>query len=163
MASSQPHGWGWGDEYAGFSNEMVEIIVYEILYISPKNPHPNPSHIRWRLLCFPMKSHRFFMFLRAAHASLPVPSARSAELHCRVDVSGCEWLYFYEKSRPLRQGLVFRLFPVSIWNWIHSFIHPISISIRNPFFINLINLIGDLQELWELFIFTRFLKVFGYW
>ena len=98
------------------------------------------------------------MFLRAAHASLPVPSARGAEWHCRVDVSGCEWLYFYEKSRPLRQGLVFRLFPVSIWNWIHSSIHPISISIRNPFFIHLINWIGDLQELWELFIFTRFYK-----
>ena len=32
------------------------------------------------------------MFLRAAHASLPVPSAHSAELHCRVDVSGSDFV-----------------------------------------------------------------------
>ena len=94
-------------------------------------PSPPIGYIRWGLLCFPMKYLRFCMFLRAAHASLPVPSARSAELHCRVDVSGCEWLYFDEKTRPLRQGLVFRLFPVSIWNWIHSFIHPFPFPIRN--------------------------------
>ena len=32
------------------------------------------------------------MFLRAAHASLPVPSARSAELHCRVVVNGSKFM-----------------------------------------------------------------------
>ena len=61
------------------------------------------------------------MFLRAAHASLPVPSARSAELHCRVDVSGSKLL-----ENPGHSGRVLFFdyfhFQFEIGS-IHSFIH----------------------------------------
>ncbi len=67
-------------------------------------------YIRRCLLCFPMKYFRFSMFLRAAHASLPVPSARSAELHCRVDVSGCEWLQIVENPGHSGRVLFFDYF-----------------------------------------------------
>ena len=66
-----------------------------------------PTHIRCFLISLCIKSQVILHFPGATHATLPVPSAPSAELHCRVDVSGCECLQIDEKSRPLRQGPVF--------------------------------------------------------
>ena len=64
------------------------------------------------------------MFLRAAHASLPVPSARSAELHCRVDVSGCEWLQIVENPGHSGRVLFFDYFQFQFGiEFIHLFIH----------------------------------------
>ena len=64
------------------------------------------------------------MFLRAAHASLPVPSARSAELHCRVDVSGCEWLQIVENPGHSGRVLFFAYFQFRFEiEFIHLLIH----------------------------------------
>ena len=46
----------------------------------------------------------------ATHASLPVPWAHSAELHCRVDVSGCEWLQIDENPGHSGRVLFFDYF-----------------------------------------------------
>ena len=90
----------------------------------------------------------------ATHASLPVPLAHSAELDCRVDVSGCEWLQIDEKRFDSGRVLFSYYFQFQFEiGFIHLFIFSFNLKLNS--FIHLLNWIGDLQEPCEILHFHK--------